>query len=223
MLINLYLLIMIFQKEILLEPKKRGFHLITNDVISQLPNSTGIVNIFIKHTSASLTINENADPSVRFDFETHFNKMVSENENYFTHNMNLNGQQQKQYNEDINTIWDDIKDFIRLHYISPRQDTTFWKDVSNTKMSDTLKTKLDIWKGRMPRYADYGRHNFYDLGNTLWYQILLGMNLLDKNIAENELKSFDLYDYAEQCYRLTLDGDKKVFNELISNNKYYGK
>ena len=85
MLINLYLLIMIFQKEILLEPKKRGFHLITNDVISQLPISTGIVNIFIKHTSASLTINENADPSVRFDFETHFNKMVSENENYFTH------------------------------------------------------------------------------------------------------------------------------------------
>ena len=76
---------MIFQKEIVLEPKKRGFHLITNDVISHLPDSTGIVNVFIKHTSASLTINENADPSVRFDFETHFNKMVSENENYFTH------------------------------------------------------------------------------------------------------------------------------------------
>ena len=85
MLINLYLSSMIFQKEIVLEPKKRGFHLITNDVVSQLPVSTGIVNIFIKHTSASLTINENADPSVRFDFETHFNKMVSENENYFTH------------------------------------------------------------------------------------------------------------------------------------------
>ena len=76
---------MIFQKEIVLEPKKRGFHLITDDVISQLPVCTGIVNVFIKHTSASLTINENADPSVRFDFETHFNKMVSENENYFTH------------------------------------------------------------------------------------------------------------------------------------------
>ena len=85
MLINLYLFSMIFQKEIVLEPKKRGFHLITNDVISHLPDSTGIVNVFIKHTSASLTINENADPSVRFDFETHFNKMVSENENYFTH------------------------------------------------------------------------------------------------------------------------------------------
>ena len=85
MLINLYLFSMIFQKEIALEPKKRGFHLITDDVISHLPDSTGIVNIFIKHTSASLTINENADPSVRFDFETHFNKMVSENEKYFTH------------------------------------------------------------------------------------------------------------------------------------------
>ena len=45
----------------------------------------GLSIFFIKHTSASLTINENADPSVRFDFETHFNKMVSENENYFTH------------------------------------------------------------------------------------------------------------------------------------------
>ena len=76
---------MIFQKEIVLEPKKRGFHLITNDVISQLPVSTGIVNIFIKHTSASLTINENADPSVRRDFETHFNKMVPETATYFEH------------------------------------------------------------------------------------------------------------------------------------------
>ena len=76
---------MVIQKELTLEPKSRGFHLITNDVLNLLPNASGIVNVFIKHTSASLTINENADPSVRFDFETHFNKMVSESENYFTH------------------------------------------------------------------------------------------------------------------------------------------
>ena len=76
---------MLFQKEIILKPRSRGFHLITNDIISVLPQFSGIVNVFIKHTSASLTINENADPSVRVDFETHFNKMVSENENYFTH------------------------------------------------------------------------------------------------------------------------------------------
>ena len=76
---------MLFQKEIILKPRSRGFHLITNDIISVLPQFSGIVNVFIKHTSASLTINENADPSVRVDFETYFNKMVSENEDYFTH------------------------------------------------------------------------------------------------------------------------------------------
>ncbi len=76
---------MLFQTEILLEPKTRGFHLITDNVTDALPSISGLVNVFIKHTSASLTINENADPSVRYDFETHFNKMVSEDENYFTH------------------------------------------------------------------------------------------------------------------------------------------
>ena len=76
---------MLFQKEIILNPRSRGFHLITNDIISVLPQFSGIVNVFIKHTSASLTINENADPSVRVDFENHFNEMVSENEDYFTH------------------------------------------------------------------------------------------------------------------------------------------
>ena len=76
---------MLFQTEIVLEPKTRGFHLITENVTDALPSISGLVNVFIKHTSASLTINENADPSVRYDFETHFNKMVSEDENYFTH------------------------------------------------------------------------------------------------------------------------------------------
>ena len=76
---------MLFQKEIILKPRSRGFHLITNDIFSVLPQFSGIVNVYIKHTSASLTINENADPSVRVDFENHFNEMVSENEDYFTH------------------------------------------------------------------------------------------------------------------------------------------
>jgi secondary thiamine-phosphate synthase enzyme len=76
---------MLFQKEITIQAKSRGFHLITSDILQTLPKKSGIVHVFIKHTSASLTINENADPSVRVDFETHFNKMVSENEIYFTH------------------------------------------------------------------------------------------------------------------------------------------
>ena len=76
---------MIFQKEILLPQFKRGFHLITNYVLDELPQKSGIVHVFIKHTSASLTINENADPTVRDDFETHFNNMVDEKATYFTH------------------------------------------------------------------------------------------------------------------------------------------
>ena len=76
---------MVFQKEIMLNPFPRGFHIITNDIVNILPRITGIVHLFIKHTSASLTINENADPTVREDFETHFNKMVSEDETYFKH------------------------------------------------------------------------------------------------------------------------------------------
>ena len=76
---------MVFQKEIMLNPFPRGFHIITNDIVNILPRTTGIVHVFIKHTSASLTINENADPTVREDFETHFNKMVSEDETYFKH------------------------------------------------------------------------------------------------------------------------------------------
>ena len=76
---------MVFQKTVSLGPYPRGFHVITNEVEKHLPKMTGIVNVFIKHTSASLTINENADPSVREDFETHFNKLVSEEETHFTH------------------------------------------------------------------------------------------------------------------------------------------
>ena len=76
---------MIFQKEIVIEPHPRGFHLISERVFNVLPKMSGLVHVFIKHTSASLTINENADPSVRVDFENHFNEMVSENEDYFTH------------------------------------------------------------------------------------------------------------------------------------------
>jgi secondary thiamine-phosphate synthase enzyme len=77
------------QKEFLLSPKKRGFHLITNEVLNNIPEIkniiSGIAHIFIQHTSASLTINENADPTVRVDMETHFNKMVPEDGKYYQH------------------------------------------------------------------------------------------------------------------------------------------
>ena len=78
---------MVSQKEVTLNPYPRGFHLITEDVVKHLPKITGVVNVFIRHTSASLTINENADPTVREDFETHFNKLVSEKETHYKHTL----------------------------------------------------------------------------------------------------------------------------------------
>ena len=77
------------QKEITLQPKNRGYHLITDEVTAKFPEikkiNVGILTIFIKHTSASLTINENADFTVRNDFESHFNHMVPENAPYYQH------------------------------------------------------------------------------------------------------------------------------------------
>jgi secondary thiamine-phosphate synthase enzyme len=79
-----------FQKEIKLQSYSRGFHLITSEVMKAIPELTeikiGQLQVFIKHTSASLTINENADPTVRLDFESHFNHMVPENQTYYKHN-----------------------------------------------------------------------------------------------------------------------------------------
>ena len=78
-----------YQHEISLGPFPRGFHLIDSEIIDAIPEineiSTGILQVFIKHTSASLTLNENADPTVRQDFESHFNKMVPEDAPYYKH------------------------------------------------------------------------------------------------------------------------------------------
>ena len=81
---------MISQIEIVLPSYQRGFHLITQTVLEQIKElpTTGIFHLFIKHTSAGLTINENADPSVRVDFEQVFNKRIMpEHEPYLTHTM----------------------------------------------------------------------------------------------------------------------------------------
>lgn len=78
-----------FQKEFKLKPFKRGFHIITEIVLKEIPEigkiEAGMLQVFIKHTSASLTINENADPTVRVDFESHMNTMVPENAPYYIH------------------------------------------------------------------------------------------------------------------------------------------
>jgi secondary thiamine-phosphate synthase enzyme len=78
-----------YQKEITLSPKPRGFHLVTREILNQVPQildfSVGLAHIFIQHSSASLALNENADPTVRQDMESHFNVLVPENASYFIH------------------------------------------------------------------------------------------------------------------------------------------
>jgi secondary thiamine-phosphate synthase enzyme len=77
------------QKELRLKQRPRGFHLVTDEILQQLPEirqlAVGICHVFIQHTSASLTINENADPTVRQDFEGYFNRAVKEDEPWYQH------------------------------------------------------------------------------------------------------------------------------------------
>ena len=79
------------QKEIQLRAKSRGFHLVTDEILAQFSElrevKVGMLHVFVQHTSASLTVNENADPTVRKDFESYFNRTVKEDEPYYTHTL----------------------------------------------------------------------------------------------------------------------------------------
>lgn len=79
----------LFQKSLSLRARRRGFHLVTDEVLQAIPEiaqlQTGMMQVFMQHTSASLTINENADPTVRLDFEMWFNKAVPENDPDYEH------------------------------------------------------------------------------------------------------------------------------------------
>lgn len=80
---------MIQQTEFVLRPRARGFHLITGEVAAHLPNlpRVGLVNLFIQHTSAALSVNENCDPDVRGDMEKIFNNLVKERESWYDHTL----------------------------------------------------------------------------------------------------------------------------------------
>ena len=80
---------MVLQKNIELPAYKRGYHLVTSSIVEKLPQlpATGMLNIFLQHTSAAITINENADPSVRRDFNSFFNKLVADGDPIFSHTL----------------------------------------------------------------------------------------------------------------------------------------
>ena len=124
-----------FQKEIKLLPFKRGFHLITDVIVKNLPElkeiSMGFIQVFIKHTSASLTINENADSSVRLDFESHLNKMVPENAPYYIHTY-------------------EGADDMPAHIKSSLMGTSIQIPISNGKLN------LGTWQGVLCEHRDHG-------------------------------------------------------------------
>lgn len=129
------------------------------------------------------------------------------------------------YNRAIGGVWDDIRDFLTIHYITKRNDTEFWKIASSKDCwSDRVKENMMIWSQRMPRGIDYKttvRENFYDLGNTLWYQILHGMHLLDSGIAKKELESFNLMDIANKDYATKQILNLKLLPISINTNNFY--
>ena len=79
------------QKRVKLNPKKRGFHVVTQEIIEQVPElhqiRIGLAHFFLQHTSASLSLNENADPSVRRDMEAHMNQLAPEHARHYTHTL----------------------------------------------------------------------------------------------------------------------------------------
>jgi secondary thiamine-phosphate synthase enzyme len=123
------------QKEIQLKARPRGFHLITQDVLAELPElrqvSVGLLHVFIQHTSASLTINENADPTVRQDFESYFNRAVPEDQPYYRHN-------------------DEGSDDLPAHLKSSILGSSVSLPIKNGRLN------LGTWQGIYLKYECYG-------------------------------------------------------------------
>ncbi len=145
---------------------------------------------------------------------------------FFTEFMSFDEEyQQDTYNRIIGDTWDDIRDFIVAHYFNTRKDTDFWIEASSDdRMSPRLKGLKETWKTRMPRFSDYSSSNFfnfYNLGNTLWYQVLIGMKVLNPEVAERELKSFGLWDIAEEHYKIRNDFIKHVTKLGLTPKEFY--
>jgi secondary thiamine-phosphate synthase enzyme len=136
----------IYQQSLRLREKRRGFHLITVDVLQAFPEiseiKTGMLQVFIQHTSASLSINENADPTVRQDFEMFFNKAVPENDPDYLHD-------------------DEGSDDMPAHLKASLLDTSLTIPIRNGRLA------LGMWQGiYLCEHRNYGGSR--DLMLTAW-------------------------------------------------------
>ena len=147
-------------------------------------------------------------------------------ENYYKEDMPFECELlSKQYNSEMAQMWDNIRDFIVFHYITPRKDTEFWtQSASKKRRSEKLNNLLIMWKHRMPRLIDYVNdvgNNFYNLGNILWYQIAIGMKLLDPVLAKKELQDYGLYNATETDYKWLSKTVKDTIHTYPLTNDYY--
>jgi len=124
-------------------------------------------------------------------------------EAYYHNNIDLkNTAIKNQFNRDMSYLYDENKDFLVFHYQHTRQDTEFWRDASKPElMSEKLKSNLELWKTRTPRLIDMSDSpldNYLLLGTVLYYQLCIGMSVLEPQMAKEELEYYDLYDLAAQ-------------------------
>lgn len=125
---------------------------------------------------------------------------------------------EKSYNKQISLLWDSTFDWIRLHYINVRQDSIFWKEVTNIPMSDEIINLLEIYKYRMPRLTDYNHNEIYQ--TSLIFHVLGGMGILNSGTAKLELDYYNLNRTAENEYQKLINDNIKFTSNLITHDSF---
>ena len=125
---------------------------------------------------------------------------------------------EEKYNSRMGKFWDSIRDWIRMHYFTSRQDSLFWKEVQGLDLSLALEEKMEIFKLRMPRESDCQPDEIYQ--NSLTFHVLNGMNLLNPKIAERELDFYGLKETAVSRL-LGIRKDCQNFTKNFVSHKYY--
>ena len=107
----------------------------------------------------------------------------------------------ERYNKSVNTILDNIRDFVALHYITNKQDTEFWKDVAKMPIPDTLADRLEIWKHKLPIGEDFSSQSDYSLFKDHNFTMVLhGLGLFNADSIKKEYNALEssLHDHADK-------------------------
>lgn len=124
------------------------------------------------------------------------------------------------YNSSVNSIMENIRDFIVLHYITKKENTQFWKDVKKTELPETLKSKIDLWKHKLPVNEDFNNDSNYTLFRSAnFILVMAGLDLFDKNSIYKEYKSLSKFNQKETESILSNIIEKEKQIETISHKQ----